>query len=110
MGSDASALSGRTAAMQLVIVRGEGRGSLIPLDADVLIGRLSSNRVIIDDPAVSRVHARIVRKGGGVVVEDIGSIAGTFVNGRRIEAPTALADGDEIVVGPMSFVVCVSAR
>ena len=108
MSSDASAPSDPSTA-QLVIVRGDGRGRLIPLDADVLIGRLSTNKLVIDDPAVSRVHARIVRQGGRVLVEDIGSLAGTFVNGRRIEAPTVLADGDLIVVGPMAIVLCVAS-
>lgn len=108
MSRDASALHDRPTA-QLVIVRGERRGQLIPLDGDVLIGRLSTNKLIIDDPAVSRVHARIVRQGARVLVEDIGSLAGTFVNGRRIEAPTALADGDEIVVGPMALVLCAAS-
>jgi len=48
---------------------------------------------------VSRQHAQVVVAAGGAAVEDLGSKNGTFVNGRRVEHPTALSDGDEIRVG-----------
>ena len=55
----------------------------------------------LDSPKVSRNHARIVVNGNEVVIEDLSSKNGTFVRGSRIEAPTTLAPGDEIQVGPV---------
>jgi pSer/pThr/pTyr-binding forkhead associated (FHA) protein len=40
---------------------------------------------------------------GQVLVHDLESFNGTFVNGSRIRAPTAIADGDELRLGPLSF-------
>jgi len=97
----------RAAAGGLVVVRGPGRGRLWSLDRELLIGRLSSNHLVIDDPDVSRVHARIVTTPGGVFVHDLGSRAGTIVNGRRIETAMRLSDGDELVIGPVALVFAV---
>ena len=65
------------------------------------IGRWEDNDVVIDDRWVSRYHAQVRREGNEYVVQDLGSKNGTFVNGRRIAAPTVLADGDEIQVTPL---------
>lgn len=65
------------------------------------IGRWEDNDVVVDDRWVSRHHARIHREDEGYVVQDLSSKNGTFVNGRRIAAPTPLADGDEIQVTPL---------
>jgi DNA-binding NtrC family response regulator len=53
----------------------------------------------LPDSRVSSRHARIVREGADFIVEDLGSRNGTRVNGARIEAPTALEDGDLVEVG-----------
>jgi DNA-binding winged helix-turn-helix (wHTH) protein len=70
-------------------------------DGDQLIGREVGVAIRLDSPKVSRNHARIVVNGSEVVIEDLSSKNGTFVRGSRIEAPTALAPGDEIQVGPV---------
>jgi hypothetical protein len=54
---------------------------------------------VIEDPGVSRRHARVRTGGGAVTVEDLGSSNGTFVNGERISRAVELAAGDEIQVG-----------
>ncbi len=54
---------------------------------------------MIDNPQVSRAHARIFRQGSSYRVEDLGSTNGTFVNDRRIDGPQALEDGDRIRFG-----------
>ena len=57
-----------------------------------------------DDPHVSKAHCRVsVGDQGGATVEDLGSKNGTFVNDRRIEAPTPLARGDVLRLGGASF-------
>ena len=55
---------------------------------------------------VSRKHAVLLREGDEFRIEDRGSLNGTFVNRRRIEAPTRLESGDELQIGKyrMSFV------
>jgi DNA-binding winged helix-turn-helix (wHTH) protein len=69
-----------------------------------LLGRDEDSIVWIDDPLVSRRHARIVIDGTGAVLEDLDSKNGTFVRGKRIEAPRKLADKDQLKIGPASLV------
>lgn len=62
------------------------------------IGRSLAADIRFDDPTVSRRHALIVRQPDGLRVVDDRSLNGVFVNGERVEW-SALADGDEIVIG-----------
>ena len=76
-------------------------GRVVPLGpGENILGRDPESVVGIASSKVSRRHARIVVSAAGAVIEDLGSKNGTFVGGRRVEAPTALADGDEVSVGP----------
>ena len=65
------------------------------------IGRWEDNDVVIKDRWVSRHHAEVRREQDRHLIQDLGSKNGTLVNGQRIAAPTALADGDEIQVTPL---------
>jgi DNA-binding winged helix-turn-helix (wHTH) protein len=69
-----------------------------------LLGRDENAVVWIDDPLVSRRHARIVIDDTGAVLEDLGSKNGTRLRGRRIESPSKLADKDLVTVGPASMI------
>jgi hypothetical protein len=62
------------------------------------IGRSPECEVFLDDVTVSRNHALLVERDGGFVVEDQGSLNGTFVNRRRIDS-VRIADGDELQIG-----------
>lgn len=64
----------------------------------VTIGRGPGSDLILDDPEASRRHARIGLRGGRVWIEDLGSTAGMFVDGRPVEAAEIRA-GSEIVLG-----------
>lgn len=64
----------------------------------VTIGRLPDNTVIIENPAVSGHHARIVREGDAVIVEDLESTNGTFVNQKHVTRHT-LQHGDVVLIG-----------
>jgi DNA-binding winged helix-turn-helix (wHTH) protein len=68
-------------------------------EGENVIGREPDAAVWVDSSTVSRHHAVILVSGGGATLEDLGSKNGTFIGGRRVESPTPLADGDEIVVG-----------
>lgn len=79
-----------------LIVNGEGH---FPLDRPVVnIGRRLDNQLILDDPHVSRTHAQLRVKEGRYILFDLGSTAGTSVNGRRIKQHTLHA-GDVIKLG-----------
>jgi pSer/pThr/pTyr-binding forkhead associated (FHA) protein len=71
----------------------------IQLDRPQLtIGRKPDNDLVIDNPAVSGHHARIVQEEGAYVIEDLGSTNGTFVNDKRIEK-RPLKDHDRVLIG-----------
>jgi hypothetical protein len=60
------------------------------------MGRASTNTIVLESAQISRLHAQIRLTPGGVIIEDMGSTNGTFVNGRRLDAPRTLAPGDLI--------------
>jgi hypothetical protein len=66
--------------------------------APIVIGRLPGCGVVLGDTNVSRRHAQVALDDGDVVVTDLGSTNGTFVNGRRVTRAT-IRPGDELTVG-----------
>jgi sigma-B regulation protein RsbU (phosphoserine phosphatase) len=76
-----------------------------PLEKPVTsIGRSSMNDLPISDKMLSRQHARIVKDdNGGLLVEDLGSRNGTFLNGERLAAPQPLKAGDRITLGGVTL-------
>jgi pSer/pThr/pTyr-binding forkhead associated (FHA) protein len=84
----------------LVIHDRAGAGSEHPLDDQLTLGREEGAAdLVLEDPGVSRLHARFAVERGAVVVEDLGSSNGTFVNGERISDPVVLAAEDEVQLG-----------
>lgn len=69
----------------------------------VSIGRLPDNLIVIDNPAVSGRHARVLREGRHYVIEDLNSTNGTFVNEKPIARHTLL-EGDVALIGRHSVV------
>ena len=63
------------------------------------IGRGMQATLHVDSGRVSRIHAEVVFEGGGWVLRDAGSTNGTYLNGRRVTAPTDLRRGDAVQVG-----------
>jgi hypothetical protein len=84
----------------LVVRSGGGRAGehFVPNEENTSIGRSPDCDIFLDDVTVSRQHAVIRRNDGSFVIEDQGSLNGTFVNRRRIES-AELADGDELQIG-----------
>jgi ABC-type multidrug transport system ATPase subunit/ABC-type polysaccharide/polyol phosphate export permease len=64
-----------------------------------VVGRAKTCDVVLDDPRVSRRHARLVRDGERTTIEDLHTSNGTFVNGQRITAPQVLRPGDLVAIG-----------
>jgi hypothetical protein len=71
------------------------------------IGRSEECEVTIEDPLVSRKHARIVFEGDDVSIEDLGSRNGVRVNGKPIKDSHKLVDGDRVRIGTQDFVFCL---
>src|SRR3954447_15021346 len=86
--------------LKLEALEGNAAGSDIAVEEELVIGRTASvEGRLADDPEILRQHARVMRSGEGYVLEDLGSMNGTFVNGNRLQTPHQLADGDQIEVG-----------
>ncbi|UIJ34691.1 FHA domain-containing protein [Allobranchiibius sp. GilTou73] len=68
------------------------------------IGRGRGNSIVLDDMLVSRHHVRITADDDGLVLQDLGSRNGTYVNGHRVER-TALHEGDRLGIGATTFEV-----
>jgi len=84
----------------LVVRSGGGRTgeTFHPEGERTTIGRSPDCDIFLDDVTVSRQHAVLVERDGSFVIEDQGSLNGTFVNRRRIES-AVLDDGDELQIG-----------
>lgn len=68
------------------------------------LGRDEASDVALDSPLLSRRHAEVRRDGDGYVVADLDSTNGTFVNGTKVGTPRRLVKGDQLRVGPYTFV------
>jgi pSer/pThr/pTyr-binding forkhead associated (FHA) protein len=83
----------------LVVRSGGGRaGETYHPEGETTIGRSPDCGIFLDDVTVSRKHAVLVERNGNFVVEDQGSLNGTFVNRKRVES-AQLEDGDELQIG-----------
>jgi pSer/pThr/pTyr-binding forkhead associated (FHA) protein len=88
------------ACARLVWERADGGRVEFPLDAEAHeVGRDEDVAIRIDEPLVSRRHARVERRGEGWVVVDLGSTNFTRVNGRRVRRECPLEHADELQFG-----------
>lgn len=77
----------------LHVIKGPEQGKVYPLEGDkITIGRDSSCEISIDDPAVSRHHAKVTFRGSNLTLEDLGSVNGTFINGVRINSDSLMVN------------------
>ena len=84
----------------------EWPGGRIILDQRrVAIGRLLNNQITLDDTQISGTHAEIIPTAYGILLIDLGSRNGTFVNGHRLipDVPYVLQSGDRILIGRIEF-------
>ncbi len=84
----------------LRFISGKYQGGEFPLkmDRDVIIGRSSDLDMVLVEDMVSRKHAKISTHNGQVIIQDLGSTNGTFVNGEKIKR-VRLREGDRILIG-----------
>jgi pSer/pThr/pTyr-binding forkhead associated (FHA) protein len=101
--------SGPPSLAWLIVTSGPWAGRLFRLDPKgTMIGRDDRNEIILDDDAVSSMHAKVRAEGEqdgrpSFVVQDLASTNGTFVNGENI-VKVGLNDGDRILIGETNLV------
>jgi putative peptide zinc metalloprotease protein len=100
-GTCGTPVAGAAAPLELVLAD----STRVPLVGEMTIGRAPGSTVVLADPSVSRVHARISfgGNGGGARIEDAGSSAGTLVDGVAISSATTLHDGAKLQLGSLEL-------
>lgn len=83
---------------RLTVTKG-GAGTFVLEDREHTIGRSRRADVIVSDPSVSGLHAKLTPRGLAFVLTDLGSTNGTTVNGTRVEGERLLEGGETIGVG-----------
>jgi putative peptide zinc metalloprotease protein len=91
-GSCGTPLNGANAPLEIVL----SDATRVPVVSEMTIGRAPGATLVLSDPSVSRVHARI---SAGAVLEDAGSSHGTWLDGVRVTGPSPLHDGAKIRLG-----------
>lgn len=109
VGSGIPATSGAFGPERLVVIDPDDmKGSEFPIGSEVTVGRAGGCAVLLTaDTFVSQLHARVFRRGKDVLVEDLGSTNGTFVNGRKVTAPVPIRKGDKVQFGRTTLEVVV---
>ena len=104
-------LSGKAAMdVTLKVLEGAKSGTKIAVKkAEFIIGRSQDCHLCAGSSAVSRQHCAIIRTENRVAIKDLGSRNGTVVNGNKITEETELVSGDEVAVGPLKFLVTITA-
>lgn len=89
----------------LVVISDTGRARQIPVPANgIVLGRDPQlGPPFSTDQFVSRNHASVQPRGGGVEIADLGSANGTYVNGARVHAPASMRDGDVLRIGQVEL-------
>jgi hypothetical protein len=85
------------------VVEGPNQGMEFELSGSTTVGRDPSAGLVIDDAEASRRHASLSLDGENVMVEDLGSTNGTFVNGKRLTAAHTLMEGEKLRIGTTVF-------
>lgn len=76
------------------------KGTSFDLASELTVGRAAGCHLSMpEDTFVSQLHARVFEREAQTYVEDLGSTNGTYLNGRRITAPTPLLKGDMLQIG-----------
>jgi hypothetical protein len=103
----ASATGGPEAATdpRLVVERAPGHvpGMEYEVGEGAIMGRGDQAEIRLEDPFASSRHARLVRQGAAIVIEDLGSTNGTYLNEELLSGPQPLHPGDRVRIGDSEF-------
>ncbi|MGH2910847.1 MAG: FHA domain-containing protein [Solirubrobacteraceae bacterium] len=88
-------------APRLVVERAPGHdpGMIYDLGGDVVLGRGDTAEIRLEDPFASSSHARVYEQGKILVIEDLGSTNGTYLNEELLDGPRPLHPGDRVRIG-----------
>jgi pSer/pThr/pTyr-binding forkhead associated (FHA) protein len=90
----------KKAPTKATVVEGDtNKGKTFQLGGELVIGRADKCQLVLDDTYVSQMHARIFPKADGIMLEDLGSTNGTYLNRQRVTSPTELQRGDRVKIG-----------
>ena len=105
LGLDARQRRRRPPRPRLVVERAPGHdpGMIYDLDGDIVLGRGERAEIRLEDPFASSRHARVYEQGNIVVIEDLGSTNGTYLNEELLETPRPLHPGDRVRIGDSEF-------
>jgi pSer/pThr/pTyr-binding forkhead associated (FHA) protein len=94
-----------TRAPRLVVERAPGHaaGMIYDIGEGAVLGRGDAAEIRLDDPFASSRHARVVLQGGVVVLEDLGSTNGTYLNEELLRGLAPLHHGDRVRIGDSEF-------
>ena len=90
---------------QLIVERAPGHdsGMIYDIDGDLVLGRGDHAEIRLEDPFASGRHARVFEQGNAVVIEDLGSTNGTYLNEELLQSPRPLHPGDRVRIGDSEF-------
>jgi FHA domain len=90
---------------KLVVERAPGHdpGMIYDLDGDLVLGRGERAEIRLEDPFASSRHARVYEQGNVVVIEDLGSTNGTYLNEELLQSARPLHPGDRVRIGDSEF-------
>ena len=92
--------------LSVTITEKDGPSTTSTFDkTEVLIGRVKGNDVVLPKTNVSKRHSRIVVKDGKIILIDLKSTNGTFINGRKITGPHVMQEGDKVFIGDFTIEV-----
>lgn len=74
-------------------------GRQFPVNGELTIGRAAGCQITLDDTYISQLHARVTSAENGVVIEDLGSTNGTYLNRQRVTTPVLGGPGDRLQLG-----------
>ncbi len=92
-------------APRLVVERAPGHdpGMIYDLGGDVVLGRGDAAEIRLSDPFASSRHARVYEQGKILVIEDLRSTNGTYLNEELLDGPRPLHPGDRVRIGDSEF-------
>jgi len=92
--------------LNLSLTEKGGSTNELSFDKDeVTVGRVRGNDIVLPKGNVSKHHCRLLIRGGEVLVEDLRSTNGTYVNGRKITSPLVIKGSDKVYIGDFILVV-----
>ncbi len=92
--------AGPTEAFSLVVLEPPtDAGRHFEVMGEMTIGRAAGCQITLNDTYISQLHARVSPADSGIVIEDLGSTNGTYLNQQRVTAPVLGEPGDRLQLG-----------